>query len=85
MRSYEDWFKEFISGKTEIPTSGLSDNLSVHTIRRFLEGKNKVWKIAFTFTGRLVVRSGEIGADGITIEWGQWNTLHDVEVPKAQR
>ncbi len=51
MRSYEDWFKEFISGKTEIPTSGLSDNFSVHTIRRFLEEKNKVWKIAFTFTG----------------------------------
>ncbi len=81
MRPYEDWLREFISGKTEVPSSGSSDNFSVHSIRRFVEGRSKVWETAFTFTGRLVVRSGEIGTDGVTIEWGQWTTLHDVEVP----
>lgn len=85
MRPYEDWLKEFQVGKTEVPSSGSSDNLSVHSIRRFLDEKNTVWKIAFTFTGRLVVRSGEIGTDGVTIEWGQWTTLHDIEVPRDKR
>ena len=85
MRKYDDWLEEFISGKSEIPSLELSNDFSVHSIRRFLEGKTKVWEVAITYTGRVVVRFGEISSDGVTIEWNPWTTLHDVEVPKETK
>jgi hypothetical protein len=84
MRSYDDWLNEFIAGKTEVPTLEHSDSFSVHSIRRFLEGEFKVWEIAITYTERLVVRSGEISDDGITIKWNHWVTLHEVRVSKSK-
>ncbi len=78
---YDEWLKEFLSGKTEVPSIGSSDKFAFHSVRRFLEG-NRIWETAITYTGRLVIRSGQIGADGISVEWTEWTTRHDVEMPK---
>lgn len=67
MRPFADWCKEFTVGKTEISSAESSDYFSVHSRRRFLEGTSKIWELAITYTGRLVVRFGEIDSDGITI------------------
>ncbi len=83
MLKYDDWLKDFLSGKTEVPALELSDKFAVHSIRRFLEGKDRIWETAITYTGRLVVRSGRICSDGISVEWEDWLTKHDVETPKA--
>jgi hypothetical protein len=83
MPKYDDWLKDFLSGKTEVPALELSDKFAVHSIRRFLEGKDQIWETAITYTGRLVVRTGRIGSDGISVEWEAWLTQHDVEMPKA--
>lgn len=39
----------------------------------------------FTYTGKLLVRSGQTTSEGTTIEWKKWVTRHDVEMPKAGR
>jgi len=83
VQSFEGWLKEFLIGKTEVPTLELSDKFAVHSIRRFINGNHdSVWEIAFTYTGRLVCRKGHIGSDGVTVEWGEWVTKHDVALSK---
>lgn len=84
MPKYDDWLEAFLRGKSEVPSLKLSDQFAVHSIRRFLEGKDRVWEIAITYTDCLVVRSGQIGADGITVAWSEWATERDVEVPKVE-
>jgi hypothetical protein len=84
MPKYDEWLKDFLLGKTEVPTLELSDKFAVHSIRRFLEDKDQIWEIAITYTGRLVVRLGHIGADGITVKWDDWVTKHEVEMPKSE-
>jgi len=84
MLEYQEWLKGFLVGKTEVPTLEFSDQFSVHSIRRFTASEGRVWEIAITYTGRLVLRSGQIEADGISIEWMQWMTQHDVLMPKKE-
>lgn len=84
MRVYQDWLKDFLAGKTEVPAPQTSDQLAIHSIRRFLESSNQVWEFGLTYTGRLVVRSGQIGADGISVQWTGWITQHDIEMPKTR-
>lgn len=81
MQKLQEWLDEFMLGKVEIPPPPPSDRLAAHTIRSFLEGPDKVWEIAITYTERLVVRSGQIAEDGIEILWNRWTTEHDVHIP----
>ncbi|MGZ3690749.1 MAG: hypothetical protein ACXVAX_04560 [Pseudobdellovibrio sp.] len=80
MNNFYEWLYEFADGKTEVPTPETSDLFSVHSKRRFIEDK-KIWEIAFTYTGRLVVRFGQVDSEGVNIEWNDWETQHDIEVP----
>lgn len=77
---YEDWLVDFLKGKQEVPALEASDKFAVHSIRRYVDEEHQLWEIARTYTGRLVVRSGHIGPDGIAVEWGEWITRHDVEL-----
>jgi len=82
---YEDWLAEFLKGKEEVPSLGTSDKFAVHSVHRYLDNDHHLlWEIAVTYTGRLLVRSGKIGPDGITVEWNEWVTRHDVELPKSR-
>ena len=83
--TFEDWVAEFSKDKTEVGGLEQSTLFAVHTIRRFLEKETLLWEIAFTYTGRLVVRSGLIDADGVTIKWTDWITHHDVDVHGKSR
>lgn len=82
MPKYEDWLLDFLCEKNEVLAPAPSDKFAVHSIRRFLEGKNHIWEIGTTYTGRLVVRLGQIGADGTSVVWQDWVTHHDVEMPR---
>jgi len=75
--SFDQWLVNFIKDKKEVPSLDPSA-YAIHTIRRFIDIKDCVWEIAFTYTGRLVVRSGKVDSDGITIKWAEWDTRHDV-------
>lgn len=80
---YEEWLADFVKGKKEVAVFPDSGSYLVHTVHRYLDQSNQVWETAFTYTDRLVVRSGSIQPDGVTAKWGDWNTLHDVTLPKA--
>lgn len=84
MPKLQEWLTDFVRGKTEVPSHTHSDQFAVHSIRRFFEGSDKVWEIASTYTGRLVVRSGQIAEDGVNVVWCQWKTEHDVDVSKSE-
>lgn len=81
---YEDWLVDFLKDKKEVPSPAPSDKFAVHSVHRFIDDKHQLWEIARTYTGRLVVRSGTIGSDGIAAKWDDWITRHDVELPKAR-
>ncbi len=81
MTAYQDWLKDFLSGKEEVTTFPDSGSYAVHTIHRYIDKKtNCLWETALTYTGRLVVRSGKIDHDGIKVSWSEWETKHDVKV-----
>lgn len=81
---YDEWLADFVKDKKEVATSGDLSSFALHDVRRYIDGKNHIWEIAFTFTGRLVIRSGVIAADGINIEWENWATRHDIEISKQR-
>ncbi len=81
-KTYYEWFTEFIVGKREVPVSETHDRFAAHSTRRFIDQAGDIWEIASTYTGRLIVRKGEVGNDGVTIQWQDWVTEHDVEMPK---
>ena len=81
---FESWLTEFLKDKREVPLPDQASTYAIHTIRRFIDKKNCVWEIAFTYTGRLVIRSGSIGADALTIKWGEWETDHEVELTETR-
>lgn len=79
---YEEWIREFIKGKKELPAPEASDKFAVHTTRRYVDYSGDLWETAITYTGRLVVRWGRIALDGVSVAWGEWITQHDVVVPE---
>ncbi|HYX33987.1 MAG TPA: hypothetical protein VE954_12800 [Oligoflexus sp.] len=84
MQRLQEWLTDFFRGKTEATSHTLSDQFAIYSIRRFLEGSDKVWEIAFTYTERPAVRSGQIAEDGLNVLWSQWTTEHDVDVSKRK-
>jgi hypothetical protein len=79
--TFDDWLKDFTRDKREVGSADLSATHAIHTVRRFIDRESKMWEIAFTYTGRLVVRYGIIeGPDGVTITWSAWVTRHDVDI-----
>jgi len=80
-KPYSDWLREFTFGKREVPASPSNDQYGVRDLRRYVNKQGEVWETAVTYTGRLVLRSGTIGKDGISIEWQSWITEHDIELP----
>jgi len=79
--TFKDWYDNFTSTKKEVPSNDQSDDYAIHSIRRYV-GEEQLWEIAFTYTGRLVMRCGPIEPGGIKIKWGEWETLHHVILPK---
>ena len=77
--TYSDWLSKFVIGKREVPSPETNDTHAVHSVRRYVDASDGIWEIARTYTGRLVVRTGKIGTDGITVIWESWITEHDVE------
>lgn len=77
---YEHWREQFLKGKKAVsePT-GERDSL-ITKIESFLDEQNIYWQCGFTFTKRLVLRRGELHANNQEIVWGDWATLHFVEV-----
>lgn len=80
---FQEWFEAFVRGKVEVPASESYDQLAVHSLRRFVEGSDRIWEIAATYTGRLVIRSGQIQPDGLNVTWEHWKTEHGITMPKA--
>lgn len=82
--NFDEWLKDFVVGKRRVGSSGQLNEHAVHSVERYLDGDGLVWEFALTYTDRLVVRSGTVGKDGVTIEWGNWQTKHDVNVQGKQ-
>lgn len=81
---YEDWVAQCLTDKKEIASFMDSETHAVHSIRRYLGPKmDHIWEVGFTYTGRLVVRVGLIGQDGVQVAWGDWETQHEVEIPRS--
>jgi predicted LPLAT superfamily acyltransferase len=79
---YKFWLTEFSADKTHVATFERLPYQALHSISRYLDQQQHVWETGITYTDRLVVRSGKIDADGVTIQWSEWKTLHDVVIPK---
>lgn len=77
---FKDWLKEFLNDKKEISVTTPLDNPSLYEVHRFVDTKGKFWEYARTYTGRILVRTGSIESDGVTIVWQEWKTLHDVKM-----
>jgi hypothetical protein len=82
--NYEDWLKEFEKDKEFLGQSDQIATEALHTVRRYLCGDKKVCETGITYTGRVVVRFGVIGADGVTIHWMPWETKHEIKVSKPK-
>lgn len=80
--TYAEWQATFSEDKELVAEFSQLDGYAVHSVRRYIRDK-EVWDTALTYTGRLVVRSGLIADDGITVAWKEWQTLHDVTVEKS--
>lgn len=79
-KKYNDWLAELIQGKKEVPALETGEKYAIHSVRRYIDTRGNVWETAITYTGRLVVRTGKIGPDGINVTWEDWSTQHDIEV-----
>lgn len=79
---FDEWLKEFARDKRLVATFQQSDTFAVYDIRRYGNLERSLWEIAYTYTDRLVMRSGKIRDDGVNVDWSEWQTLHEVEVPK---
>jgi len=77
---YKTWLKNFVAGKKEVPSNDHAGTHAVHSIRTFADD-HQVWEIAFTYTGRVVLRFGLLQPAGTKMKWSTWQTLHDVELP----
>ncbi len=82
---YAKWLDEFTKGKKQVAEFTQSDTFAVHSIRRFMDEKHHLWEIALTYTSKLVVRSGVIQSDGITVKWENWETRHDVDIRRLEK
>lgn len=80
--TYDEWLAAFSAAKELVAEFPQSDGYAVHTVRRYIKDR-QIWDTAITYTGRLVVRSGVISEDGVTVAWEAWQTLHDVKVEKS--
>ncbi len=56
---------------------------AIHSITRYIDEIHILWETAQTYTGKLVVRSGPIEADGVTVNWSAWVTQDDVEMRRT--
>lgn len=84
VRQFQQWLEEFLQGKKEIPVSD-EKHAAVHSVRCFSDSSGRLWEIAFTYTGRLVVRTGQVSRAGNNVSWEPWATQHDVEVPPKEK
>lgn len=82
--TYADWLKEFTGDKRLVDENAASPD-AVYGLRRYLNDAGAIWETAFTYTSALVVRSGTIGEDGVSVSWQPWKTMHHVVVPKQDR
>ena len=80
--SYREWLCSFAKDKDHVGSGDLSSSYAIHSVQRYVDRQFHVWEIGLTYTDRLVVRSGPVGPDGVSIEWGGWKTQHHVQVPK---
>lgn len=76
---YKLWAKEFAKDKKLIDTFDFCHIENVHSIKRYVDADNRRWETAITYTHKILVRSGILEGDGISIKWSRWTTLHDVE------
>jgi hypothetical protein len=82
---FTDWYVKFIQDKVEVATTPHASDHAIHSKQLFVCHANRsFWEIGRTYTDRLVIRSGLIGQDGITIDWQPWQTLHDIEIPASR-
>ncbi len=77
---FTDWLRDFRRNKKYVGSIPQSSKDAVHTIDRYIDAEEQFWETGVTYTGRLVLRKGLLMADGITIDWEEWQTLHDIEV-----
>jgi hypothetical protein len=79
-QTYNEWQEDFAKGKQEVPSTETRDSSAVHSIRRWVDGSGNLLETALTYTGRLVLRKGEMAADGIEVVWNAWITMHEVKL-----
>jgi hypothetical protein len=77
---YAQWSRDFLRGKRLVAEFPQSTTHALHSIKRYLDAHNKVYEVGQTYTDRLVIRSGTIEDDGVSVKWTEWQTLHDVEL-----
>lgn len=79
--TYDEWLRSFLEDKEQVPGSEQS-TYAVHTVQRYMDRNRRLWEMAFTYTDRVVTRSGAIQPDGVTVEWTDWTTQHEIKLPK---
>jgi len=80
--NYDEWLKEFEKGKRFLGQVDLTATDALHSVRRYMCDEEMIWETGITYTGRVVIREGAIGSDGVAIQWSPWKTQHDIVVPK---
>ncbi len=79
-KTYSEWVAQFSRDKKEVPAPSERDKYAVHSVKRFIDTCGYLWETAITYTGRIVVRTGKVMANGTSVNWGDWKTEHDVEI-----
>jgi hypothetical protein len=82
---FSEWLKDFSRqkkylGKIDQPITG-----TLYGIERYIDYQGALWEYGFTYTNRLVVRSGILDAKNRMVTWSEWQTQHHVIIFENQR
>lgn len=78
---YTDWLQTFTADKRLVGSSPLLAAVdAIHSVSRYIANDGYLWEVAQTYTGRVVIRRGELQDNQVTIEWATWVTLHEVQI-----
>ncbi len=75
--TFQDWFEDFVRDKQKLRKIVFEDH-SLQNVERYVDRQGRYWEFGFTFTRRLVLRSGSFMPETGTWQWSDWETRHDI-------